>query len=84
MADNRANVKMRDINQYTITKAVVDRLADMGDERLNVIMTSLVQHLRAFAREVELTGEEWIQRNPIPHSHRPHVRQQPSGVHFAQ
>jgi hydroxyquinol 1,2-dioxygenase len=51
---------MRNLNQHTITKAVIERLADTQDERLKEIMTSLVQHLHAFAREVELTEDEWL------------------------
>ncbi|MGC8040527.1 dioxygenase, partial [Salmonella enterica] len=33
----------------------------MPNERLRQIMTSLVQHLHAFAREVQLTEEEWFE-----------------------
>jgi hypothetical protein len=75
---------MRDINQYTITKAVIERLAVVRDERLKLITTSPMQDLHAVAPEVELPEGEWIQRNPMPHSHRSHVRRQASGVHFAQ
>ena len=52
---------MRNLNQDTITQAVIDRLADTPDPRLKRIMTSLVQHLHAFAREVKLTEAEWMQ-----------------------
>lgn len=75
---------MRDINQYTITKALIERPAGMWDGRLKIIMAGRVRHLHAFARDVELAGEEWIQTNPISNSHRSHVRRQASGVHFAQ
>ena len=37
------------------------RLATTTDPRLKEIMTSLVQHLHAFAREVRLTEPEWLQ-----------------------
>ena len=50
---------MRDLNQHTITQEVVDRFADTPDPRLKVLMTSLVTHLHAFAREVHLTEGEW-------------------------
>ena len=51
---------MRNLNQDNITQAVLARLADTPDPRLKEIMTSLVQHLHAFAREVKLTEEEWF------------------------
>ena len=52
---------MRNLNQDTITQAVIARLASTPDPRLKEIMTSLVQHLHAFAREVRLTESEWMQ-----------------------
>lgn len=51
---------MRNLNQDTITQAVIARLASTPDPRLKEILTSLVQHLHAFAREVKLTEEEWL------------------------
>ncbi len=50
---------MRNLNQDTITQAVLARLADTPDARLRQLMTSLVQHLHAFARETRLTEAEW-------------------------
>ncbi|WP_427913466.1 intradiol ring-cleavage dioxygenase [Ramlibacter sp. MMS24-I3-19] len=52
---------MRNLNQDTITQAVIDRFADTPDPRLKEIMTSLVRHLHAFARDVKLTEAEWFQ-----------------------
>jgi hydroxyquinol 1,2-dioxygenase len=52
---------MRNVNQDTITQAVLARLAETPDPRLKEVMTSLVQHLHAFAREVKLTEAEWFQ-----------------------
>jgi len=52
---------VRNLNQDTITQAVIARFAGTPDPRLKEIMTSLVQHLHAFAREVRLTEEEWLQ-----------------------
>ena len=46
---------MRNLNEHTITDAVVARFADTTDRRTRYIMTSLVRHLHAFAREVRLT-----------------------------
>lgn len=51
---------MINLNQDTITQAVVKSFEGTPDARLKEIMTSLVQHLHAFAREVKLTEEEWF------------------------
>ena len=51
---------MRNLNPDTITQAVIARFAGTPDPRLREIMTSLVQHLHAFAREVKLTEAEWL------------------------
>lgn len=51
---------MRNLNQDTITQAVIARFAGTPDTRLKEVMTSLVQHLHAFAREVKLTEAEWL------------------------
>jgi hydroxyquinol 1,2-dioxygenase len=54
-------VSVRNLNQNTLTEAVIARLADTPDPRVKEIMTSLVSHLHAFAREVKLTEAEWFQ-----------------------
>ena len=51
---------MRNLTQHDITQAVIARFDATPDPRLKEIMTSLVQHLHAFAREVKLTQEEWF------------------------
>jgi len=51
--------RMINLDEDTITRAVIARHADLGDTRLFEVMTSLVQHLHAFAREVKLTESEW-------------------------
>lgn len=50
---------MRNLDEETITQAVLARNAQTPDQRLRTIMTSLVQHLHAFARDIELTEQEW-------------------------
>ncbi|WP_316155069.1 intradiol ring-cleavage dioxygenase [Cupriavidus sp. BIC8F] len=50
---------MRNLDEETITQAVLARNTDMKDRRLKEVMTSLIQHLHAFAREIRLTEEEW-------------------------
>jgi hydroxyquinol 1,2-dioxygenase len=42
---------MRNLDEDTITDAVLARHAHADDERLKTIVTSLVRHLHAFARE---------------------------------
>jgi hydroxyquinol 1,2-dioxygenase len=51
---------MRNINENTITQAVVESMRDSGNARLRTVMNSLVHHLHAFAREVKLTEDEWF------------------------
>ncbi|MFM0624867.1 intradiol ring-cleavage dioxygenase [Paraburkholderia xenovorans] len=52
---------MRNLDENTITEAVLARHAHAGDERLKTVVTSLVRHLHAFAREVNLSENEWEQ-----------------------
>jgi len=51
---------LRNLNQHTITEAVLARHAQTADRRLKQIMTILVKHLHEFAREAHLTEEEWF------------------------
>jgi len=50
---------LRNLDEDTITQAVLARHTDAADPRLREVMTSLVQHLHAFAREMRLTEDEW-------------------------
>jgi hydroxyquinol 1,2-dioxygenase len=50
---------MRNIDEHTITQAVLARMADCPDPRLKQVMGALVQHLHDFIREVDLTEPEW-------------------------
>jgi len=50
---------MRNLDENTITDAVLARHEHAPDERLKTIVTSLVRHLHGFAREVGLTEREW-------------------------
>jgi hypothetical protein len=52
---------MRNLDQHTITEAVLARQAQTPDPRLKQIMDLLVRHLHAFAREAQLTEAEWFQ-----------------------
>jgi hydroxyquinol 1,2-dioxygenase len=51
---------MRNINEDTITPAVLASFATCPDERLRTLIASLVQHLHSFVREVRLTEAEWF------------------------
>ncbi len=51
---------MRNLNQDTITQAVLERFADTPNPRLKEIINSLVTHLHDFARDVKLTEDEWM------------------------
>jgi hydroxyquinol 1,2-dioxygenase len=54
------NAMITKIDQNTITDAALEQMATTKDARLKEIMESLVRHLHAFAREVDLTPQEWI------------------------
>lgn len=51
---------MQNVDEDTITQIVLGRHAEASNPRLKQIMTSVVQHLHAFARDVQLTEEEWF------------------------
>jgi hydroxyquinol 1,2-dioxygenase len=51
---------MRNLTEANLTEAVLGKLEGATDARFKQIMTSLIKHLHAFAREVELTEEEWF------------------------
>jgi len=50
---------MRNINRDTITDAVVRSFAGIEDERSRLLISRLVTHLHAYARDVHLTPDEW-------------------------
>lgn len=52
---------MRNLDEHSITPAVIERHAAAPNPRVAEILTSLVTHLHAFAREVKLTESEWIE-----------------------
>ena len=51
---------MSDYNQDKLTADVVAAFAKTPDPRLREIMQALVRNLHAFAREVDLTPDEWL------------------------
>ncbi|BBJ45984.1 intradiol ring-cleavage dioxygenase [Streptomyces antimycoticus] len=50
---------MRDLTSDTITEAMISTMRDTKDPRVAEILESLVRHLHAFVRDVDLTEEEW-------------------------
>lgn len=52
---------MRNIDEHNITEAVLARLANCGDPRLQQLLSALVTHLHDFVRETRLTEDEWLQ-----------------------
>jgi len=52
---------MKNIDENTITDAVVRSFDGCDDPRLKEILTSLVTHLHDFVRDVRLTEAEWMQ-----------------------
>ena len=51
----------RQFTEDNLTDEVVARLKKTKDKRFRELMTSAVKHLHAFAREVNLTEEEWFE-----------------------
>jgi hydroxyquinol 1,2-dioxygenase len=47
-------------NAEDLAQAVIGRMADCKNPRFKELMSSLVTHLHAFAREVKLTPDEWM------------------------
>jgi hydroxyquinol 1,2-dioxygenase len=48
------------VTEGNITELAEQRWATAHDERTRTLLTALVRHLHAFAREVRLTDEEWM------------------------
>jgi hydroxyquinol 1,2-dioxygenase len=49
------------IDENTITQAALEQMASTPDPRLKQIMAALTRHLHDFAREVDLTPDEWLE-----------------------
>jgi hydroxyquinol 1,2-dioxygenase len=50
----------RDVNQFTVTDAVKASFKDRSNERLAMLLDKLVEHLHDYARETNLTQQEWL------------------------
>lgn len=51
---------MINLNEFSISDAVLGQHAECENPRLKTVMTSLVNHLHNFAREVRLSEDEWM------------------------
>src|ERR1700761_943592 len=60
MPDGQGDVR-RNTTEDDITAAVLARFANTQDPRLREIMLSLIGHLHAFVKDVQLTESEWFQ-----------------------
>src|SRR6266540_2007195 len=54
-----AGAVAHDLADDQLTRAVLASFEQSTDDRFRTVMRSLVKHLHAFVREVELTKEEW-------------------------
>jgi hydroxyquinol 1,2-dioxygenase len=52
---------MTAVDQNTITDVALEQMSATPNPRFKQIMESLVRHLHAFAREVDLKPEEWLE-----------------------
>src|SRR5215212_2390618 len=52
---------MAQFTEETLTAAVLKRFDEARDPRFQELMKSAVKHLHAFAKEVNLTEEEWFE-----------------------
>ncbi|MFG1343481.1 intradiol ring-cleavage dioxygenase [Xanthobacter autotrophicus DSM 431] len=50
---------MRNFDQFSITQAVLERVANAPDDRIRQISEALIRHLHDFIREVRPTQAEW-------------------------
>ena len=51
---------MQDLDEFTVTDEALEQMAATPNPRLKEISDAAVRHLHAFAREVNLTPEEWL------------------------
>src|SRR6195952_3908778 len=51
---------MQDLDEFTITDETLRQMAGTENPRMKEIGDAAVRHLHAFAREVNLTPEEWL------------------------
>ncbi len=52
---------MREFDEASITRAVIERLSDCKDPRFVRVMSSLITRIHDFVRDVKLTEAEWLE-----------------------
>jgi hydroxyquinol 1,2-dioxygenase len=52
---------MRNLDEHTITAEVLRSLERSPNPRLHEIMSKLIEHLHQFARDIRLSGAEWLE-----------------------
>lgn len=52
--------RMKQVDAEDLTQAVIARLSDCEDLRFKQVMTSLIEHIHAFAEDVQLRPDEWM------------------------
>jgi len=52
---------MREFDEASITRAVIERLSECKDPRFVRVMSSLITHIHDFVRDVKLTEAEWLE-----------------------
>ena len=63
--------------QEDVTPVVLDAFKNTADPRVREILTALVKHLHAFARDVHLTEEEFEKAVQLRHRARPEDHRHP-------
>jgi len=58
--NEQGSAGMQDLDEFTVTEAAVAQMRATPEPRLREIMDAAVRHLHAFAREVNLTPDEWL------------------------
>ena len=51
---------MQDLDEFTVTDETLRQMAGTANPRLKQIAEAAVRHMHAFAREVDLTPQEWL------------------------
>lgn len=59
MSDSHTNGMAADGVESEFTKGVIDSMGPQTSPRLREVMTSLIHHVHGFARDVNLTVDEW-------------------------
>ena len=56
---SQAQASARNLSAQAVTAAVIDRMKSSRSDRFKQVMASLIEHLHAFARDVQLSEQEW-------------------------